>query len=860
MLLQSTSEIHYPIVIRQLSKRVNDTVQRKDALFEYSYRTTVNEGDGFGNEVRVEKDLFGKYESAIEGTLRDWRVSNGTTITEPNTALVDIDEACSHGVQYGGMCVDCGKDLTTIDYTNAAPDTVRANTTVTPNHQALRISDEEAARSDQEAKQRLIDQRKLSLVVDLDLTIIHASVDPTIKEWMEDEKNPNHPAVADVRMFELYDEALNRNVSYYIKLRPNLDHFLRTISKLYELHIYTMGTRAYAENIARLVDPDRKLFGERILSRTETPGEVSKNLRKLFPVDNRMVVIIDDRADVWNWSNYLVRVMPFNFFVGIGDINSSFLPKQEEVPKTLSPQESEKTTSSSADASAKDEGSQHTLEDDVGPIALQRSPTSQSSELDSEAGQESGDESALGQIVSMTENNDASNLQSKTAEQDENIAAQLKDRPLLQLQKSLEKEQEEAAASIEGEEQAMNEPWDSGEGQERPAAVERARSASRPPVPQTLLKDNDEELYRIEATLVRIQNTFYNIFDERIEEGDYQSLGPSLIPDVKDVIERHRFLPLRGCRIVFSRIVPRHIDIMKTRWADMAMRLGAVVQGEVSYRSELREDTTHLICKHGDATDKMKEAASINVKKRARKEDKIHITSPEWLLESVSQWWRKMDEAPFAVHVEPPRRRRHSSMAADEDGFSDTVGRSGPPSETGNDETEPRAEDAEADREDEGDEEADRLKSAEEDEAEWADAFASDDDDEAFSDSDEEGQKPVPVSSRANGVRPGKKRRREDESDRGSESEGGSVASSQRSSSGKVKVAVYGSHLQKRKKRALERTSSLTKVSHAVPQQNADGQTNREPAGQEDEDDDGLEAAMREALGEAGIYDAPEEA
>src|SRR5690606_25031431 len=45
-----------------------------------------------------------------------------------------------------------------------------------------------------------------------------------------------------------------------------------------------------------------------------------------------MVVIIDDREDVWKWSPNLIKVRPYNFFVGIGDINSSFLPKRGPEP------------------------------------------------------------------------------------------------------------------------------------------------------------------------------------------------------------------------------------------------------------------------------------------------------------------------------------------------------------------------------------------------------------------------------------------------------------------------------------------------------------------------------------------------
>lgn len=77
-----------------------------------------------------------------------------------------------------------------------------------------------------------------------------------------------------------------------------------------------------------------------------------KDIRRLFPCDNSMVVVIDDRADVWSWSPNLIKVHPCkyldhvkqitkiiyltflkkffftdDFFVGIGDINDTYLPK-----------------------------------------------------------------------------------------------------------------------------------------------------------------------------------------------------------------------------------------------------------------------------------------------------------------------------------------------------------------------------------------------------------------------------------------------------------------------------------------------------------------------------------------------------
>ena len=42
------------------------------------------------------------------------------------------------------------------------------------------------------------------------------------------------------------------------------------ISELYEMHVYTMGTRSYANAICKALDPSGKWFGERVLTRSES--------------------------------------------------------------------------------------------------------------------------------------------------------------------------------------------------------------------------------------------------------------------------------------------------------------------------------------------------------------------------------------------------------------------------------------------------------------------------------------------------------------------------------------------------------------------------------------------------------------
>ncbi|GAA5795708.1 hypothetical protein HPULCUR_001070 [Helicostylum pulchrum] len=179
----------------------------------------------------------------------------------------------------------------------------------------LTVSREEAERLEAENARRLLKNRKLSLILDLDQTIVHASWDQRVGDYIKED--------TDIRQFNLSGSS----VVCYIKLRPGLDRFLKEIEQLYELHIYTMGTRDYAEAVANEIDPKGSLFKERILSRDESGSVTQKKLQRLFPCDTSMVVVLDDRSDVWSFSPNLIRIKPYEFFVGTGDINCPFKKK-----------------------------------------------------------------------------------------------------------------------------------------------------------------------------------------------------------------------------------------------------------------------------------------------------------------------------------------------------------------------------------------------------------------------------------------------------------------------------------------------------------------------------------------------------
>ncbi|VVA97993.1 unnamed protein product [Arabis nemorensis] len=57
-----------------------------------------------------------------------------------------------------------------------------------------------------------------------------------------------------------------------------------------------MGNRGYAKAVLELIDPKGMYFGNRVITRTESPELKTLDL---VLADERGVVIVDDRRDVW---------------------------------------------------------------------------------------------------------------------------------------------------------------------------------------------------------------------------------------------------------------------------------------------------------------------------------------------------------------------------------------------------------------------------------------------------------------------------------------------------------------------------------------------------------------------------------
>ena len=491
--LKLGAKLKYPIVISKVLKQPGEQIKKQDAILQYKFTWQMALGDVFkgGDDYKMETiTTTADWESPVEGEITEWKVHEGMEV-HGDMEFVDVKEDCSHAVQFAGLCGICGKDMTETSWASTSVDTERAQISMIHDQTHLTVSQNEASRAEEELQRRLLKHRKLTLVVDLDQTIIHACIEPTVGEWQRDPTSPNYEAVKDVVAFQLNDDAprgLASKCWYYIKMRPGLREFLSKVSELYELHVYTMGTRAYALSIAKIVDPDKRLFGDRIISRDENGSMTAKSLARLFPIDTKMVVIIDDRADVWpkNRPN-LIKVHPYDFFLGIGDINSSFLPKREEIPKADAPPKKNATikiaddpvkTDSSGDPPA-------TVEVNGGQDSTEAPEASSSSRI-----------SALEELVKMGGGDDHALLEEQSAEQEKFLKKQITERPLAHLQEQLEKDviNEEKA---EAEEEAQN------------GAPEKPHPHHR----HNLLKDDDVELMYLEQHLSRLHKAFYDQYD-----------------------------------------------------------------------------------------------------------------------------------------------------------------------------------------------------------------------------------------------------------------------------------------------------------------------------------------------------------
>jgi len=140
------------------------------------------------------------------------------------------------------------------------------------------VSLEEAQRFERETAAHLLKSRKLSLIVDLDQTIVHATVDPTVGEWIAEgeawdtkheqgdakdddreplprEVNPNWEALKDVKKFRLGTEGVAPRTSFQSRLdSQGCMYYIKP------RYFYCIVYEAGAIYLTHFIDPGSKIF------------------------------------------------------------------------------------------------------------------------------------------------------------------------------------------------------------------------------------------------------------------------------------------------------------------------------------------------------------------------------------------------------------------------------------------------------------------------------------------------------------------------------------------------------------------------------------------------------------------------
>ncbi|WFD31323.1 protein-serine/threonine phosphatase [Malassezia sp. CBS 17886] len=471
---------------------------------------------------------------------------------------------------------------------------------------SVKVSKDEALRIDRETTDRLLSQQKLALIVDLDQTIIHVTVDPTVGEWARDKTNPNWSELQDIVAFQLgmdghsvskpperldldnphgfAREGDEHGCWYYVKPRPGLQPFLAALAQKFELHVYTMGTRSYADCICRIVDPDGRLFGARILSRDENESLVQKSLSRLFPMNTSMVVIIDD----------------LEFFVGIGDINATYL--SPNTPRVAVPGAESKAAPAAADV----------------------------------------DGAASTSIVSQMD-----------AHQRKAISEQLDERPLQRQQEALEERHSKAGDTEARRNAAGQDEGDSGPeagnshapGPEEKQGTPNGAAASAEhsgkdgaDTPHTVLRGDDQELELTQRLLNRVHASWYAAWERKTA-----SASPDSAPDVKDVLRAMKTQVLASCHLVFSGLIPIGQAPESSSVWTVAEEFGATCHREVN------DKVTHMVSAN-PGTAKVEQAY---------RQGNISVVWPTWLNDSICRWTRQSERV-YRI----PRNPRMAELSA----------------------------------------------------------------------------------------------------------------------------------------------------------------------------------------------------
>lgn len=137
-------------------------------------------------------------------------------------------------------------------------------------------------------------EQKITLVLDLDETLIHSSI----------KSSGNDDYVVEVSLKGV--DAL-----YFVKKRPHLDYFIDVVSNWFTLTIFTTSVQTYADPIVSWIDRGRGVISKRFFRNDciKTPEEaLLKNLNLVSDDFSRLVLIDNCSVSIGRFPNNSIPV------------------------------------------------------------------------------------------------------------------------------------------------------------------------------------------------------------------------------------------------------------------------------------------------------------------------------------------------------------------------------------------------------------------------------------------------------------------------------------------------------------------------------------------------------------------------
>ena len=204
-----------------------------------------------------------------------------------------------HPGYIGGICIRCGelKPAQNVHPRDQLEDDMEgSHVAMKYIHPGLEVSRDEAARLRSATIEQAVNSRRLLLILDLDHTLLHS----TRFSDLTPEQDAALRARAAAQTGPPETHLLHRipYMAMWTKLRPGIREFLADAHELYDLHVFTMGDKDYAAGMAKLLDPQGRLFGGKVASSSDAGPSGVKDIDVLLGAE-KLVIILDDTVGVW---------------------------------------------------------------------------------------------------------------------------------------------------------------------------------------------------------------------------------------------------------------------------------------------------------------------------------------------------------------------------------------------------------------------------------------------------------------------------------------------------------------------------------------------------------------------------------